>query len=270
MKNKKVIKIYGGLGNQLFQLSFAIYLKNLVSNKTFLDINEFEYINHHSGFQLSKLLKIDFPLLNFLEHIKFKFFKRLSSRSNFYLKQNEKSANKIPSKDKIYQSRYFDGYWQNLTMVDSVIEELISYLKPIDHGKLKILDNYIAIHVRRGDYLLDEDMYLNICDKNYYKKAVNYFEDNLKNPKFFIFSDDIDWCKSNFSFIKNHEFIDYNKSALEDFILMIGFKNKIISNSTFSWWSAMLNSQSKIIIAPKVWNNIIEYDDFIPEKWIKI
>ena len=86
MKNKQVIKIYGGLGNQLFQLSFAIYLKNLVSNKTFLDINEFEYINHHSGFQLSKLLKIDFPRLNFLEHIKFKFFKRFSSRSNIYLK----------------------------------------------------------------------------------------------------------------------------------------------------------------------------------------
>lgn len=270
MKNKQVIKIYGGLGNQLFQLSFAIYLSKLSNKKILLDINEFKYVNHHSGFQLSRLFKINFPVLNFFEHVKYKFLKLFFLKNNVYLKQNEKSANKIPSINKILKSEYFDGYWQNLTMVNSILEELVFSLKPSDSVKTEILDHFVAIHVRRGDYLLNEDMYLNICDKDYYKKAVNYFKDNLEDPKFFIFSDDIEWCKSNFSFIKNHMFVDYNKSAFEDFILMMKFKNKIISNSTFSWWAAMLNSQSKNVIAPKVWNNYIDYNDFFPESWIKI
>ena len=270
MNNKQIVKIYGGLGNQLFQYAFAIYLSKISNNKISLDINEYRYVKHHSGCQLNKLLVVNFPFLNIFQHLKFKVFKFLNSYSNIYLKQNDYSANKIPSHDKIQMVKYFEGYWQNLTMVNSVLEELISAKKTNNFTSHDIKDDFVAIHVRRGDYLNNEKMYSNICNKKYYENAIKYFELNFRKPKFFIFSDDINWCKLNLTFIKNYEFVDYNTSAIEDFNMMSEFRNKIISNSTFSWWAAVLNPDNKYIIAPRVWNNFIEYNDLIPETWIKM
>jgi len=270
LKKNQIVKIYGGLGNQLFQYAFAMYLSKISNNKILLDINEFRYIKHHSGCLLSELLFVKFSYINIFNHLKFKVSKFLNSYGNIYLKQNDYSANKIPLNDKIQMVKYFEGYWQNLTMVNTVLEDLISAKKTNNFNSHDIKDNFIAIHVRRGDYLNNEKMYSNICNKKYYENAVKYFEINFKNPKFFIFSDDINWCKLNLTFIKNCEFVDYNTSAIEDFTMMTEFKNKIISNSTFSWWAAMLNSKNKNIISPRVWNNFIEYNDLIPETWIKI
>lgn len=95
----------------------------------------------------------------------------------------------------------------------------------------------------------------------------------MKNPEFFVFSDDPEWCKTNLK-IENAKYITWNSGseAYRDMQLMSLCKHNIIANSSFSWWAAYLNDNlKKIVISPSKWkNNMDGTRDLIPEKWIKI
>lgn len=130
--------------------------------------------------------------------------------------------------------------------------------------------NSTSIHVRRGDYLKLNEYHENL-NVDYYKQAISLFS---KDEEFIIFSDDIEWCKNNFSFLKNVKYsnciYDY-----EDLVLMSTCKNNIIANSTFSWWSAWFNdNKSKKIMYPEKWfgykNNHLNIEDLIPKNWKSI
>ena len=107
----------------------------------------------------------------------------------------------------------------------------------------------------------------------YYQKAIKYINDNIEDPYFFIFSDDINWCKENL-ILNNALYVEANlKSNFEcDMILMSKCKHNIIANSTFSWWGAWLNQNlNKNVIAPKRWMSSFEcLDDLYPNDWIKL
>ena len=130
--------------------------------------------------------------------------------------------------------------------------------------------NSVSIHVRRGDYLKHKNLQTHgLCSLDYYKKAIDYLLDQKSNLNFFVFSDDLEWCKNNFDFVQNIFYCE--GSPIEDFILMSSCKYNIIANSSFSWWSAFLNqNQNKIIIYPNNWfvNNDLKI--YTPEDWIMI
>lgn len=110
----------------------------------------------------------------------------------------------------------------------------------------------VSIHIRRGDLLKLKNSF--ILQKEYYIKAINYLDKILKKPSYYIFSDDIEWCKKNFRFLKNKKFIK-NLSPSEDLELMRSCKHNILANSTFSWWAGYLNrNDKKIIIQPNYMN----------------
>lgn len=116
----------------------------------------------------------------------------------------------------------------------------------------------VALHVRRGDYISDElKGYYFQVDMDYYEKAMNYMSNKIENPVFYIFSDDIPYCKQAFANYNNVVYIDSQNSAslYEDFEIMRNCKNFIIPNSTFSWWAAYLSdvSNEKIVITSKNW-----------------
>jgi len=125
--------------------------------------------------------------------------------------------------------------------------------------------DYVAIHVRRGDYV-NNPFYVDLTQTTYYQDAM----DRFSGVKFLVFSDDINWCKAQAMFSRdNVEFS--NKTELEDFNLMTRCKHQIIANSSFSWWAAYLNpNPNKKVIAPKAW-----YADGVertkcPKEWIRI
>ena len=135
--------------------------------------------------------------------------------------------------------------------------------------------NSVAIHIRRGDYLKNPKArcFHGILGEDYYKKSISYVKKTVKNPFFFIFSDEVELVKKTFFFFnkKNFIFID-TKSTINDLHLMSNCKHFIIANSTFSWWGAWLSkNKHKIILAPKKWVRAkISTPDIIPESWIKI
>ncbi|NRD31334.1 alpha-1,2-fucosyltransferase [Shewanella sp. DC2-4] len=144
----------------------------------------------------------------------------------------------------------------------------------------KLIDNNesVAIHIRRGDYISNEESNSihGICDNSYFYKSLNYLRSNnivSDNAKLFIFSDDIQWCKENLKFDFSTVFIEGDSKRPEvDMHLMSKCKHQIISNSTFSWWGAWLNTNpDKCIIAPKQWfKTTLDSVDIIPKQWVRI
>ena len=135
-----------------------------------------------------------------------------------------------------------------------------------------ILGSSCSIHVRRGDYLNHPSIYP-INEMEYYKNSISIIENEVeKDINFLVFSDDLNWCKQNFI---GEKFVFIETGIhVKDMILMSMCKNNIITNSTFSWWSAWINkNQNKKIISPKKWfsDNSNLYDgDIIPNNWVKI
>lgn len=107
-----------------------------------------------------------------------------------------------------------------------------------------------AIHIRRGDYLHWPQHPVQPIE--YYEKSISILKSNNKNLQFLIFSDDIEWCKSQNIFHNNdYLFAQYNSCAV-DLCMMTLCDYHIICNSSFSWWGAWL-SDSKMVISPKLW-----------------
>lgn len=137
------------------------------------------------------------------------------------------------------------------------------------------IGDYIAIHVRRGDYLNYPDKHPTPSLKNYYYKAMELF----KNRKFLIFSDDKRYCENHFNFW-DEQFSWELYPDLNDYEylqLMASCKDFIIANSSYSWWGAWLSrNEDKKIICPSYGNwfgkgNANLYpNDIIPEDWIQI
>jgi len=129
------------------------------------------------------------------------------------------------------------------------------------YGEGIIPNDYIAIHVRRGDYV-NNPYYTDLASTDYYEKAMAEFP----NENFMIFSDDIKWCKSRFGmYIKNIRYSE-GKDEITDFNLMAGAKGLIMANSSFSWWAGYLNEGK--VVAPKSWSTLPS--PTLLDKWIAL
>ena len=276
-----VVRVFGGLGNQLFQYAFGQYLKN----QSGLPINyDFEYFENNN-FRLPNIKQFDFEILDSKKeaskkHIKFKSFRI----NNFYNKVF--SANTFhcePLKDNyiINSNDYYHGYWQNkrfsLSVIDSLkinfnIKTPSSTLQKYLEGIEKI-NNTVSIHIRRTDYLLKKNIAVfSTLDEDYFLKAMITMKELLKGStlNFVVFSDDIMWAKNAFAQKSNISIIE-GLEDYEDLYLMSHCNHHILSNSTFSWWGAVLNKQEdKKVICPKDWFNGDKkrMDALVLEEWI--
>ena len=163
--------------------------------------------------------------------------------------------------------RYYEGYWQNweyFIEAQTEVRSTFTFKKELVGRNAKVIREIqyakmpVSLHIRRGDYL-HHKLFVGLCDLNYYKKAIDYVLNNYDTPQFYLFSNDIEWCKTYIlPLVQGYPFIlvDWN-SGVESYIdmqLMSCCRINIIANSSFSWWAAWLNDSSeKIVIAPKLW-----------------
>ena len=132
----------------------------------------------------------------------------------------------------------------------------------------------VGIHVRRGDYL-NEPEFRGICGVEYYQKAIKDVLSDGKKHTFFIFSNDMQWCRGNLDpLMAGHDlrFVTGNtvKQSCWDMFLMTHCKDLIIANSSFSWWGAFLNKSIKRVYAPDPWLNRDCEIDIYEDNWIKV
>jgi hypothetical protein len=132
----------------------------------------------------------------------------------------------------------------------------------------------VSVHVRRGDYVFNPETnaYHGVCSPEYYRKAIRLMKEKHGDCYFFVFSDDIEWCRANLEVGEKTAFVSHNtgRNSYLDMQLMSLCKHHIIANSSFSWWGAWLNpSSDKTVIAPAKWFAEGKHDTagLYPKKW---
>ena len=182
-------------------------------------------------------------------------------------KEASHAYNEIPKYDRVV----FDGYFQSYKYFDDCHDEIINDLFKFSNEPVK----RVSIHVRRGDYVQYQDAFP-LCNMDYYSKSVNAFiESGIED--FTVFSDDIEWCKRQFSQLKGN--FNYSEKATpwEDMQAMANHEHNIISNSSFSLWAAMANrNKNKVVIAPHAKTNWfgaktrLNTKDMLPESFLQV
>lgn len=182
-----------------------------------------------------------------------------------------------------YNNKYLNHGWQSekyFLDIETEVRTAFAFKIGLDKRNTSIAnsmkkENSIAIHVRRGDYLLKENLRCqNVCNEEYYFRAIKYIKKMVENPVYYVFSNDIEWCRENLQ-LENANYIDWNTGldSYKDMQLMSMCKHNVIANSTFSWWGAWLNKNpNKIVVMPNKWFDIkySENADIYPETWIRM
>ena len=285
-----IIKLQGGLGNQMFQYAAA---RSICGNKpVYFDLNflstnttstntltarhfELDIFNNIRFKTANKFMK---PLIESRKTI-YRYIKRILMPRAAFICQTENNEF-INLQEIASPTIYLDGYFQNENYFKQIREKLLVDFKfPAINGNSKKMNailkakNPVGIHVRRGDYLRPEvKAFHGILPLSYYQQAKEKLETQVSNPHYFVFSDDPEWCRLNFGFLGNSVTIVSEASAntWEDMYLMSLCSHNIIANSSYSWWGAWLNTNpGKVVIAPDNWFVSAEAD-IVPSTWIKI
>ena len=270
----KIVAITGGLGNQMFQYGLYLFLKNKYnSEKIYLDTSFYNVKKVHNNYELKDIFNINVEIKNhlhkksFFELLIFKIFRKILYILKFlYIEKKDINVKKNLEAMK-KRNIFFYGNWISEKYFIKIQDEVrknfsfpkISDIKNLEIEKIIQKEESVSIHVRRGDYLLKENrVYSDLVELPYYEKAIKIINSKIKKPVFFIFSNDIKWCKENLKIKEQVYYIDWNKGkeSYRDMQLMSLCKHNIIPHSTFSWWGAWLNKNpNKIVIAPKTWFN---------------
>lgn len=167
--------------------------------------------------------------------------------------------------------KYFDPIKdiikEEFTPKKSLIKKNESLFQEIQRG------DTVCVSIRRGDFVENEKYRKEhyICDEAYFKKAMNEIEKRIENPRYVIFSDDINWVKEHMEFPENSLYEDGSDPVWEKLRLMYHCKHFILSNSSFSWWAQYLSrNDHKVVVAPKVWNLKNDNRDIYEEDFILI
>lgn len=181
-----------------------------------------------------------------------------------------------PKKD-IYLRGNFESK-EYFNEIKNILQKEFIPIKDMDEVNRDMFDlisksNSVCVTIRRGDYYHKDNIFGNdfqVCTPEYYENAILKMQSILPNAKFFIFSDDIEWCKDNLKFPTGTTFESGNDTVDQKLRMMYECKNFIISNSTFSWWAQYLSkNEKKIVISPKKWfNNGFESALIDYEKWV--
>lgn len=289
-----IIFFNGGLGNQMFQYALYASLKNKGYNTT-TDIGLIKKHIQHNGYELEKIFGIhsnsnflDLFLIRCIYYLNIWSPNIFTRIGKYLVKQfriiliTDKTIKIDLDKINDYNITYFCGYFQsanyfnNLKNIYNIFHFKEEKISQQSKAILILIQqcNAVSIHVRRGDYLSEhnKNLFGGICTKEYYQKAIDIMCSKVDNPYFFIFSNDIEWCKQNINLPHIH-YVNCNKGkdSWQDMFLMSKCKHNIIANSTFSWWGAYLNENpQKIIISPSKLTNRGDSPDLFPENWIKL
>lgn len=293
-----IVRLRGGLGNQLFQFAAGYALARHHGVELKSDLYTYrkhplrKYELHHFNVSLPEASREEvhqFTGSNFLDRY-------LNKKSNYFYSPKVFAQPHYHFYDDFFAlpaPLYLSGYWQSekyFLNVEESIRKMYRPAAPLDSRNEELINTVrscesVAVHIRRSDY--KNGSFFQPMGLDYYRKALDEIKNKVGNPRYFIFSDDIAWTRQQFSELSDATFVDYNKGddSFKDLLVMSSCKNQIIANSTFSWWAAWLNdNKQKTVIAPQTWFHnpwvtkkepvyparFYNTKDLIPPSWIRL
>ncbi len=287
-----IIRMSGGIGNQMFQYALYLKLVSLGKEVKFDDVTEYRLANARPivlwvfGIDYPKasreeVIRLTDAAMDLPSRLRRKLFGRKSAE------YHEKSADYdagVLEKDSAYlcgcfQSElYFKDIetkvreafrFRNIKIPDGMESRIEEYA-----GRIKQTES-VSIHIRRGDYLEAEQVYGGICTDAYYDGAAAYIMEKYPRASFFVFTNDAEWAEEwcrkkgagRFTVIKGTT----EETGYIDLMLMSECRHHIIANSSFSWWGAWLNpSPDKCVVAPVKWLNTCDCQDIFTADMVRI
>jgi hypothetical protein len=294
-----IVRLSGGLGNQMFQYAFGRSLTYHLNTSLKLDVSfliDRTPVETHvfRDFSLD-IFDLDAQVANFNGKHSVLSYLRTPSIALWKIKRKILGYNLyIERRDSWFDAEvfnlkgnlYFEGNWQSLkyfNKIENIIRRDFSFKNRLSEDLTQLANEIqqpdsICLHVRRGDYVWQP--YANkingVKGIEYFSSALAVVLTKIKKGRIYVFSDDIDWCIKNLHLDRTVCFVEHeypNKKSHEYLRLMSLCDHFVISNSTFSWWAAWLSQNSnKIVVAPKKWfeDSTIDTSDLIPENWIRI
>lgn len=281
IKKQKTIcvRVFGGVGNQLFIYAFARALSVKNNYRLKFDIKTgfiFDKYGRRPKIQNYVPNLTEASIKDFLFFYFTKFFPRFSKLLFNAVIFFEQNSRRFLDMSLIYFNSnvtFVQGYFQSYLYFEDIAEKIKSEIV-LDFEKSHTLlqleqeilsSNSVSVHLRRMDYS-------NLLTLDYYRRAIEIIQNNIDKPLFFIFSDDLEWCKNNLkSNESNFIYVSHDvEDETADLYLMTKCKHHIIANSSFSWWGAYLsNHKNKQVIGP-VHTQIGVKDNLYPKDWILI
>jgi len=290
-----IVQLLGGIGNQMFQYAAARRLAFINKVELKLDITSFKDY---------KSRKYDLGCFNIVENFatekEIYLYRKFRNKRGFgriyrvldkiipYHKRRyimERHFHYDSDMSRVSGNVYLEGYWQSekyFEDIESIIRKEFTIKHKTDSknrqmGHLIPGLQSVSIHIRRGDYVTNPVIkkFHGICTLEYYYTAIKKITEIVKEPHFFVFSDDIEWAQDNLIISHPVTFITHNNANrhFEDLRLLSFCKHHIVANSSFSWWGAWLSTNpDKIVFAPKKWftDPGKNTDDLVPESWHRI
>ncbi len=274
----------GGLGNQLFQVAWGLYLKDVKGQDVKFDVSLLESKSQHGGidfrflFQESVAIKNNSSVSSFFisrgESARFfRFFLRFFSLKNIYrfILYDADACMSFEQAISFFSCNNHLGYFQ---FPDAALLVRPKIKSKIDQRRNELIDNSnvtfysekVAIHIRRGDFLQSVNSKHQVFDMDYIVRAMSFFP---TSTQFVVFSDDLKWCSSNL----NGPNISFSKenSGYSDFLAMTYCKGYILTGSTFGFWAAFLSDTSceRLVVVPKNHQaQFLDEENLVKTKWV--
>lgn len=268
-----VVRLMGGLGNQMFQYAIGRRLSIARDAPLVLDL---DWYHRSSGSSTPRSFELHrYPtaarVATTMERLSFRArASRIGHRHpwlqlgwKFY---REATFDHDPSVLHLSGNVHLDGYWQSPLYFENIADVLRADLTPtarLSSRDVEIANqisqsNSVSVHVRRGDYVNNPSAtaHHGTCTPEYYQRALALIGATHMEPHLFVFSDDTEWSRIALSLPGRVTFVDHNgpDAAFQDLRLMSMCTHHVIANSSFSWWGAWLNpSPQQMVIAPSSW-----------------
>lgn len=291
-----IVKLMGGLGNQMFQYAYALNLgkkygeeilfdTSFYLNKKQIDLYNFSVSKHQDWREIipenerSRVVKAqkEYRVLQKTKRVLLRteelghnwFYRNI--RKGYYFNFDQYF---YPFIETAQANKYIYGYFQSEKYFyecrDYVFSEF-SLEKPLGTKAKGYLDlicssNSVALHIRLGDYKEKKNYYLDVCTPKYYMDSMNYVLEHVETPRFFVFTNDASGVKGLIDLPKDSIIVEGTRD-FEDFELMRNCKHLVLSNSTFSWWASYLNYRRELVVVPTPWFKTLKRDSdiYLPE-----
>lgn len=282
-----IIRLSGGLGNQMFE--YALYLSMKARGKTVKidDISDYQASDRrprqlcvfdasYEKASREEVIELTDSSMDLFSRIR----RKITGRKDLSYREKDMEYDSLVfEKDPVYLTGNFQSEAYFADIKDkvrnsflfkniSVPEVYQKYQTAID----KTLS--VSVHIRRGDYLdpSHQGIYEGICTCEYYEKAISFIQNRYPEACFYLFTNDVEWTKKNLSGT-GRTIVEggSEETGYLDMYLMSRCRHNIIANSSFSWWGAWLNTNpEKIVVAPSKWLNGRECRSIYTEDMIRI